>query len=244
MERRVGECCQWKSIAQCSKGDSCSFSHYGAPGNRCGHRQKGQSSSPAPKAQTQTDAKQPSKGSGLRGECPSGTGGRIVCRNFLRRKCTNPSCNYWHLPVCLNHKSESGCKYGDKCRFRHAEVDGQPRTKSKKSCGKRISCLTEGVCTIGLCVSRIPSEKVYSTERGKIGIESLRQILQGHVAPHKKFGKRKGPSCVIQGCEPHECNPYAPRFEERTQDETLHQERCARRVAWDLAKNVCKLKHY
>ena len=28
----------------------------------------------------------------------------------------------------------------------------------------------------------------------------------------------------------------------RTQDETLHQERCARRVAWDLTKNVYKLK--
>ena len=43
------------------------------------------------------------------------TGGRIPCR--YRGKCTNPSCNYWHLPVCLNYKSESGCKYGDKCHF-------------------------------------------------------------------------------------------------------------------------------
>ena len=31
---------------------------------------------------------------------------------------------------------------------------------------------------------------------------------------------------------------------ERTQDETLQQERCARRAAWDLAKNVYKLKKY
>ena len=34
----------------------------------------------------------------------------------------------------------------------------------------------------------------------------------------------------------------APKFEERTQDETLKQERCARREAWDLAKDVCKVK--
>ena len=26
------------------------------------------------------------------------------------RKCTNPSCNCWHPLVCLNYKSESGCK--------------------------------------------------------------------------------------------------------------------------------------
>ena len=55
---------------------------------------------------------------------------------------------------------------------------------------ERISCLVEGVCTIGLCVSRFSSEKVYSTERKKIGIESRRQILQGPVAP-KKIGKER-----------------------------------------------------
>ena len=44
-------------------------------------------------------------------------------------------------------------------------------------------------------------------------------------------------------CEPHERNPCAPRFEERTQDDTLLNERCARRVAWDLAKNVYNLKN-
>ena len=32
------------------------------------------------------------------------------------------------------------------------------------------------------------------------------------------------------------------RFEERSQEETSHQERCARRVAWDLGKNTHKLK--
>ena len=55
--------------------------------------------------------------------------------------------------------------------------------------------------------------------------------------------ERKGPSRgVIQKCVPHERNPCAPRFEERTQDETLHQERCARRVACDLAKSVQMLQ--
>ena len=32
------------------------------------------------------------------------------------------------------------------------------------------------------------------------------------------------------------------RFEERTQEETLHQERCARRAAWDLAKKFTRSK--
>ena len=32
------------------------------------------------------------------------------------------------------------------------------------------------------------------------------------------------------------------KFEERSQEETERQERCARSKAWNLAKNICKLK--
>ena len=54
---------------------------------------------------------------------------------------------------------------------------------------------------------------------------------------------KKGPSQgIVQKCEHQEPNPSAPIFEERTQDETLKQERCARRDGWELAKDVCTLK--
>ena len=37
--------------------------------------------------------------------------------------------------------------------------------------------------------------------------------------------------------------PCAPKFGERSHEETLHKERCARRVAWYLAKCIYKLKN-
>ena len=49
VERKVGECYQRKEIGQCSTGDSCSFSHDRASGNRRDQKLEGQSSSPAPK---------------------------------------------------------------------------------------------------------------------------------------------------------------------------------------------------
>ena len=58
---------------------------------------------------------------------------------------------------------------------------------------KRISCHSQGVYSIRLCVSRFSSEKNYSTERWKIGIKAHCQIHRGHVAPHKKFGKERVP---------------------------------------------------
>ena len=61
------------------------------------------------------------------------SGHRIPCWDFLKRKCTNSSCNYWHPPVLLNYKSETGYANGKKFRFRHVEIDCQPTRKSKKS---------------------------------------------------------------------------------------------------------------
>ena len=58
-----------------------------------------------------------------------------------------------------------------------------------------------------------------------------------------KIREKKGPSQgIIQKCEPQERNAWAPKFEERTQDETLKQERCASKDAWDLEEDVHKLK--
>ena len=57
VEREVGECYQWKAIGQCSRGDSCSFSHKQASRNGRGQRQEEQTFSPAPKARAQTDEK-------------------------------------------------------------------------------------------------------------------------------------------------------------------------------------------
>ena len=42
--------------------------------------------------------------------------------------------------------------------------------------------------------------------------------------------------------DPHQRNPNAPKFEDRSQEETEWQGRCAREAAWKLAKNVLKLK--
>ena len=90
VERKVGECHQWTVIGQCRKGDPAMIERLETDAIR---DEKGQSSSPAPKAQVQTDGKMLSKSSGRRGEIPSGTRGRIPCQHCFVGKCTNGSCN-------------------------------------------------------------------------------------------------------------------------------------------------------
>ena len=179
--RKVGACYQWKAFGQCSKGDSCSFSHDRASGNRRDQKPEGQSSSPAPKAQAHTDGKIPSKSSGRKRESPSGKGGRIAFRSFVRERARSGHVIIGTLPCLSIYKSESGCTKGEKCRFWHVEVDGEPSKKVEEKWCQRTSCLTEGVYTKGLCVSRFPSEQIYFTWIWKIGNKTHRQILQG---PH------------------------------------------------------------
>ena len=44
--------------------------------------------------------------------------------------------------------------------------------------------------------------------------------------------------------EPHQRSPNAPKFEDRSQEETEWQEQGAREVAWRLAKSVLNLKEH
>ena len=64
------------------------------------------------------------------------------------------------------------------------------------------------------------------------------------IAHHTKI-RDHNPSlgCICPG-EPHERSPNAPKFEDRSQEETEWQEQGAREAAWKLAKNVLKLKEH
>ena len=111
------------------------------------------------------------------------------------------------------------------------------QANSRRKVVRRASCLIEGVYTIESQDSH--PRKSIPRKEGKLGSTRTVNFSKGTWHHIKKL-ERKGPSQgVTQKCER---NPGAPSFEQRTQDETLHQERCARRVAWDLAKSVYKLK--
>ena len=126
--------------------------------------------------------------------------------------------------------------FSNHCLLRHTEAGGRSSKKSKKGGGEGSVALLKESIQLG------PRHVDYSVI-WKIVIKSHRQILQEHVAP-SKFWEGKCPSQgVAQKCEPQDRNPWAPKFEERTQEETLQQERCARREAKDLANNVYMLKN-
>ena len=169
-------------------------------------------------------------------------GRRFFCSKE-RRNCTNPSCNERHPPMCQNYISETGCKCGEKFHFRHIELEEKPNKKSKKDSAKGSVALLREL-TLMNCVSQDPHPKNSILRReGQLGSSHTVKFSRG-TWRQIKIRERKGPSLgIIQKCEPYQRSPCAPKFVERSQAETLQQERCARRVAWNLAKNLYKLKN-
>ena len=64
------------------------------------------------------------------------------------------------------------------------------------------------------------------------------------IARHTKIRDQNLSLGYICPGEPHERSPNAPKFEDRSQEETEWQEQGAREAAWKLAKNVFKLKEH
>ena len=64
------------------------------------------------------------------------------------------------------------------------------------------------------------------------------------IARHTKIRDQNPSLGYICPCELHERSPNAPKFEDRSQEETEWQEQGAREAAWKLAKNVYKLKEH
>ena len=126
VQRILGDCWQWKTHGQCSKGDNCSFRH---DANKLA---KSTQPNPSPRSSTQQSVKNASRTRSPRGKSPSGRMSRLPCKDYLKGTCTTPFCENWHPLECLFYKSEKGCSFGKKCPYAHRQVDEQLCQKSRR----------------------------------------------------------------------------------------------------------------
>ena len=107
-QRSLGDCWQWKSNGQCSKGDHCSFRH------DANKRAKMTQPNPSPSSFMQQNERNASRTRSLRGKSPSGRMSRWPCKDYRKGTCINSFCEKWHPPDCLFYKTKSGCRFGEK----------------------------------------------------------------------------------------------------------------------------------
>ena len=90
-----------------------------------------------------------------------------------------------------------------------------------------------------MCLKILIRRKSVLRESGMLGSKDTVKLSK-NIWHQIKNRERKGPSGgIIQKCAPHERSPCA----EIRGRSTLHQERCARKTAWDAAKHIYKLKN-
>ena len=143
VERWQGVSYQRNAKGQCSRGYKWSFRHDGD------ERAKPTPKTAPPSEPPTKRGRSAPKKKNLRGRSPSGKLDRQPCKNFLKGTCTKLPCDYWHPPECQFSKSESGCKFGDKCSFAHRQVYGQPSNKPKKDGDKSAAALLKDVRQLG-----------------------------------------------------------------------------------------------
>ena len=75
------------------------------------------------------------------------------------------SCDSWHPPVCQNYKSQSDCKFGEKCSFLHSKFDRHPNKRPKKGGGKGSVALLKNATQLGCVVQDVETLKLKSVLR-------------------------------------------------------------------------------
>ena len=194
----------------------------------------------------------------MRGKSNHGAILRQAC-SYLKGTCTRASCEHWHPPECQFYKTETGCEARNKCLFPHYKVDEQQNKKPKKGYyspkrkendDKNAVANVKTVSQLG-CVSQ--DSEALASQSGKqsqvkpdaksLGTDSKNTIHEVYATSSEYIQDQKGPSLgKIQVKHPLQRSPNAMKFEDRSHEETERQQQCARSKAWNLAKNIYKLK--
>ena len=169
---------------------------------------------------------------------------RLPCKDYLKGICTTPFCEKWHPPECLFYKSENGWRFGEKCSYAHRQVDEQPSKKSQKNGDKSAVATLKSTRQLG-CVFQYmePPKSTTILRKSSNILKPIRCVrFTKAVLRHANIRDQNPSLGMICPGDPHQRNPNAPKFEDRSQEEMEWQERCARDAAWRLAKNILKLK--
>ena len=115
---------------------------------------------------------------------------------------------------------------------RSDEKLGQKSSKRRSSDARQLGCVSQDMTppksVLGKSTDmRKPIQRVKFTKA---------------IARHTKISDQNPSLGNICPGEPHERSPNAPKFEDRSQEETEWREQSAREAAWKLAKSVLKLK--
>ena len=238
-QRCQGDCGQWQAFGQCSKGDNCSFRH------DVDKRAKSTQPNPSPRSSTQQNVKNTARTKSPRGRNLNGKMARLPCKDYLKGTSTTPFCKNGILwSACSTSQKKDANLRTSECSYTHRQVDEHTSKKSQKH-GDRIAvAIFFNTQQLG-CVSQDmepPKSSSILRKSSTISKPIRHDQLTKAVLRHANIRHTKLSLGVICPGNPYQRNPNAPKFEDRSQEETDRQERYAREAAWKMARSILKLK--
>ena len=133
---------------------------------------------------------------------------------------------------------------GIKCSYAHRQVDEQPSKRSKKNGDKSAVAMLKSTRQLGCVFQDMEPPKSSSILRKSSNIlKPIRCVRFTKAVVRHADIRDKNPSLgMICPGDPHQRNPNAPKFEDRSQEETEWQERLAREAAWEAGQKHRKIK--
>ena len=149
-----------------------------------------------------------------------------------------------HPPECLFHKTNSGCRFVEKCSYAHRQVDEQPSKRSKKIGDKSavamlknehhqrtgrpvvMNAYSSNTRQLGCVFQDVEPPKSSSILRKSSSIRKPIRCVKftKAVARHADIRDQNPSLGMICLGEPHQRKPNALNFEDRSQEETEWQE--------------------
>ena len=221
-------------------------------------------------------------------ESPSGRMSRCHAR-ITSKELAPIHSEKWHPLECLFYKSESGCRFGEKCSYAHRQVDEQPSKRSKKNDDKSavamlkkydlhdrtgqpvvnhdkshdrtwqhvvkrdtrhelnhgsVGCKSSNTRQLGCVFQDMEPPKLSSILRKSSDMQQPIRCVKftNAVVRHAKIRDQNPSHGLICPGEPHQRSPNAPKFEDRSQEETEWQEQGAREAAWEAGRKCVRSK--
>ena len=126
----------------------------------------------------------------------------------------------------------------DECHDRPVK----PGKKSDKKLGQNSSNVDLNARQLGCVFQDMTPPKSILRKSTDMPKPIQRVKFTKAIARHTKFETKIPRSVTFRPGKPHQRSPNAPKFEDRSLEETEFQEQGARQAAWKLAKKCVKIK--
>ena len=267
-QKILGDCWQCEAHEQCSKGDNCSFRHdvnerakmtqpNPSPNSftQQNERNASRTRSLRGKSPSGRMSRWPCKDH-LKGTC---TNCSVKSGTLQNACCTRPRVDadlgksaLVRIARLKNSQAKGPKKNDDKSAVAMLKYELHDKTGKSVVCRHTRHAQGHGpvVCTssstrhLGCVLQDKKPPKLSPILRKSSDVQTPIQRVKftKAIARHTKIRDQNPSLGLVCPGEPHQRSPNAPKYEDRSQEETKWQEQGAREAAWKLAESVLKLK--